>query len=140
MNFICVAAVNRAISQIYGGICQIFTRKTVGPTHENSPLVSFSTIRPTLRLLTIKFTTTTSSIFAVTEAAIFLGLYSICGSVGLLLRGLGPMYPLRCARVRANTAREMSAHKKTWSAHKSSLQKCFCTYFIHAIPNSDEFR
>jgi len=34
----------------------------------------------------------------------------------------------------------MSAHNKTWSARKCSLQKCFCTYFIHVIPNWDEFR
>ena len=32
--------------------------------------------------------------------------------------------------VRAHTRRETSAHKKIWSAHKCSLQKCLCTYFI----------
>jgi len=39
------------------------------------------------------------------------------------------MFPLRCARrVRAHTGREMSAHKKTWRAHKCSFQKWFCTF------------
>jgi len=43
--------------------------------------------------------------------------------------------------VRTYTGRETSAHKQTWSAHKIMfLPKCFCTYFIHVIPNSDEFR
>ena len=46
------------------------------------------------------------------------------------------MFPLSCARVRAHTICEMSTHKKTLSAHISSLQKCFCSYFIHVIPNS----
>jgi len=32
-EFNCVAAVTRGIYQICGGICQIFPRKTVGPTH-----------------------------------------------------------------------------------------------------------
>jgi len=49
------------------------------------------------------------------------------------------MFPLSCARVRAHTGRETSAHKKT-CARKHSFQKCFCTYFIHVIPNADEFR
>jgi len=30
---------------------------------------------------------------------------------------LGSMFPLNCERVRAHTGREMSTHKKTWSAH-----------------------
>jgi len=50
------------------------------------------------------------------------------------------MFPLSCARECAHTGRETSAHKKTWSAHKYSLQKWLCTHFIHVIPNSDEFR
>ena len=50
------------------------------------------------------------------------------------------MYPLSCAHVHAHTGHETSAHKKTWSTLKSFFQKCFCTYFIHVIPNSDEFR
>ena len=50
------------------------------------------------------------------------------------------MFPLRCVRVRAHKGREMSAHKKTWSAHKCSLKNAFCTYFIHVIPNTDESR
>jgi len=50
------------------------------------------------------------------------------------------MFPLSCARVRAHTGSETSAHKKTWGAHKCSLKKCFCTHFIQAISNSDEFR
>src|SRR6218665_3214498 len=32
----------------------------------------------------------------------------------------------------------MSAYKKTWSAHKCSLRKCFLHIFIHVIPSSDE--
>jgi len=31
------------------------------------------------------------------------------------------MFPLSCARVRTLTSCEMSAHKKTWSAHKCFL-------------------
>src|SRR6218665_90030 len=34
----------------------------------------------------------------------------------------------------------MSTCKKPWSTHKYSLQKCFGIYFIHVIPNSDQFR
>src|SRR6218665_2167971 len=34
------------------------------------------------------------------------------------------MFPLSCACERACTGPETSAHKKTWSAHKCSLQKC----------------
>jgi len=30
------------------------------------------------------------------------------------------MFPLRCARVRAHTGREISAHENTWSAQKFS--------------------
>src|SRR6218665_3053203 len=48
------------------------------------------------------------------------------------------MFPLSCACVRTHIGREMSAHKKTWSAHKFSFKKCFCTYFIHAVLNIDE--
>ena len=33
---------------------------------------------------------------------------------------------------------EMSAHKKTWSAHKFPFKKCFCTAFIHVILNIDK--
>jgi len=43
------------------------------------------------------------------------------------------MFPLTCACVRVHTSRETYAHKKTWSAHKHSFQKCFCTYFIRGI-------
>jgi len=39
------------------------------------------------------------------------------------------MLPLSCACLRAHTGREMSAHKKTWSTHKCSLQNNFCTVF-----------
>jgi len=46
------------------------------------------------------------------------------------------MYPLSCVRVCAHTRRETSAHKKTWSAHKCSFQKCFCRCFIHVVPNT----
>ena len=35
------------------------------------------------------------------------------------------MFPLSCARVRASTGREMSAHKKTWSARKFSFKNVF---------------
>jgi len=42
-----------------------------------------------------------------------------------------------CARMHERT-RETSAHKKTWSAHKCSLQKCVDTYFIHVVPNTNE--
>jgi len=52
-----------------------------------------------------------------------------------------PMFPLSCVCVRtAHTSREMSAHKKLGARHKCYLQKCFAHYFIHVIPNSDEFR
>ena len=40
-----------------------------------------------------------------------------------------PMFPLSCAHVRTHTSRETSAHKKTWSTHKRSLQKCFLHIF-----------
>jgi len=33
------------------------------------------------------------------------------------------MFPLSCARACAHTGREMSTHKKTWSAHKFSCKK-----------------
>ena len=39
------------------------------------------------------------------------------------------MFPLSCACVCALTSCETSAHKKTRSAHKCSLQKCFFTLF-----------
>ena len=39
------------------------------------------------------------------------------------------MVPISCARVRAHTSHEASAHKKTWSAYKCLLQKWFCTLF-----------
>jgi len=44
------------------------------------------------------------------------------------------MFPLSCARTL--TGRETCEHKKTWSAHKCSLQKCFLhmNYFTHVIP------
>src|SRR6218665_168545 len=50
------------------------------------------------------------------------------------------MFPLSRAQLRMHTGRETSAHKKTWRVHtgKCSLQKCFCLYFIHLIPNSKE--
>src|SRR6218665_879372 len=35
------------------------------------------------------------------------------------------MFPLSCARACTHTGHETSAHKKTWSAHKCSLQRCF---------------
>jgi len=43
---------------------------------------------------------------------------------------LGPMFLLSCARV--HTGPETSAHKKTGSAHKCSLQKCVSNIF-HAL-------
>src|SRR6218665_217259 len=46
------------------------------------------------------------------------------------------MFPLSCACV--HTCCEMSAHKKTWSTHKFSFKKCFCTHFIHVVTNIDE--
>ena len=54
---------------------------------------------------------------------------------GILLdnyRGIWSMFPLSCASVRAHTGREMSTHKKTWSADK------FYTHFIHVVLNIDE--
>src|SRR6218665_2698575 len=36
------------------------------------------------------------------------------------------MFPLSCAQ----TGYEMSALKKTWSAHKWFFRKCFCTLFF----------
>jgi len=54
--------------------------------------------------------------------------------------GSRPMFPLSGARVRTHTARETSAHKKPWGADTFPFQKGFCTYFIHVIPNSGEFR
>ena len=48
---------------------------------------------------------------------------------------LGPMFPLNCVCVHAHTGRDMSTHKKTWSAHKFSFKKYFCTYFIHVVLN-----
>jgi|SRR6218665_330375 len=48
------------------------------------------------------------------------------------------MFPLSCVRVQ--TGRETSARKKNWSAQQFSFKKCLCTYFIHVIANSDEFR
>ena len=48
------------------------------------------------------------------------------------------MFPLSCAFVRVHRGRETSAHKKTCSAHKCYFQICFCTYFIHVVPNADE--
>src|SRR6218665_3277520 len=50
------------------------------------------------------------------------------------------MFHLSCALVRACIGRETSAYKKTWSVHKCSLKNVFCTYFIHVILNSEEFR
>src|SRR6218665_3789391 len=35
----------------------------------------------------------------------------------------------------AHTGRETSAHKKTWSARKCSLQKCFLHILINVFPN-----
>ena len=58
----------------------------------------------------------------------------------LLEKVLRAMFPLSCARVCEHTGHETSAHKKTWSVMECSIQKCFCTYFIHVNPNSDEFR
>lgn len=49
---------------------------------------------------------------------------------------LHPMFPASCVRVR--TGREMSALNKTWSAHKVSFTKCFCSYFMNVILNIDE--
>jgi len=40
-----------------------------------------------------------------------------------------------CARVLERTGREMSAHKKIWSAHKCSFKKCFRTYFMRVALN-----
>src|SRR6218665_1746826 len=38
------------------------------------------------------------------------------------------MFLLSCARVRAHTSCQTSAHKKTCSTHQCSFQNCFCTY------------
>ena len=48
------------------------------------------------------------------------------------------MFPLSCARVRAHTGHEMSAHEKTWSTHKFSYKNGFSTYYIHVALNVDE--
>jgi len=40
--------------------------------------------------------------------------------------------------VLASTGHETSAHKKSLSTHRCSFQKCFCTYFIHVVPNTAE--
>jgi len=48
------------------------------------------------------------------------------------------MFSLSYARALACTGREISAQKKTWSAHKFSFKKCFCTHFMHIILNIDE--
>src|SRR6218665_2699932 len=47
-----------------------------------------------------------------------------------------PMFPFKLWGVRVHTSRETSAHKKTWSTHKRSFKKCFCTYFIQVVPNT----
>src|SRR6218665_4124061 len=39
-------------------------------------------------------------------------------AIGLQCLGFKPMFPLSCARVRAHTGCETSAHKKTWRANK----------------------
>jgi len=54
---------------------------------------------------------------------------------------VGPIFPLGYSRVRARTGRETRAHKKL-GAHIIVLSKnAFAhAYFIHVIPNSDEFR
>ena len=58
-------------------------------------------------------------------------------SVKTLVR-MGSNVPSKlCTCVCVHTGHEMSAHKKTWNAHICSLQNCFCTYFMHIIPNSD---
>ena len=44
------------------------------------------------------------------------------------------MFPLSCVSVCVHTGHEISAHKKTWSAHKWFLQ------IFHTTPNSDEGR
>src|SRR6218665_342203 len=51
---------------------------------------------------------------------------------------LTPMFPLSCAHVRAHTGCEMSAHRKTLSAHKFSFKNVSYKYFIHLVPNTDE--
>src|SRR6218665_1907371 len=38
------------------------------------------------------------------------------------------MFSRSCAHVHPHTICAMSAHKKTWSAHKFSFKKCVCTY------------
>jgi len=43
------------------------------------------------------------------------------------------MFPLSCEHVRVHAGREMSAHKKTWRAHKFSFKKCFFAHNIHVI-------
>jgi len=48
------------------------------------------------------------------------------------------MFPLSCARARAYTGRETSAHKQTWSAHKISFEKWFCANFMHTVTYTDE--
>jgi len=52
------------------------------------------------------------------------------------------MFPLRCAQLRmcARTQVVRQAHTRKLRVHKNVPSKnVFCTYFIHVIPNSDEF-
>ena len=47
------------------------------------------------------------------------------------------IFPLRL-NTHAHTSRVTSAHERTYSTQKYSVQKCFCTYFIHIVPNITE--
>src|SRR6218665_2774375 len=60
------------------------------------------------------------------------GMHTKC-TFKVIISRLSPMFPLGCAN--AHTGREMSAHRKTWSVHKFSFKKCFCTHFIHVFVN-----
>src|SRR6218665_3279046 len=56
------------------------------------------------------------------------------GPGGNVLHPLWTMFPLSCARVRAHTGRETSAHKKTRSAQKISFEKSFLHIFYAHHP------
>jgi len=56
---------------------------------------------------------------------------ALCLKIILIVINNVPSKALNCVRVHAHahTGRETCAHKKTWSAHKCSFQKMFCTYW-----------
>jgi len=52
------------------------------------------------------------------------------GLIHKWMDGMGSMFPLSCAPVRAHTGRQLSAYKKTWSAHKFFLALMRPTYYL----------